>query len=345
MKALVYHAAHDVRCESVPDPDPEATHGAVVKISRAGICGSDLHIYGGHGFSPEPGYVVGHEAVGEVVEVGSAVARFRVGDRVLVPGSTGCATCARCRRGEVLLCENGQTGCYGLGHALPGSQAEAVAVPAADTGLWRIPEGVSDDDAVVLTDNLPTAWYGAEGARIQPGDTVAVVGLGPVGLCAVQSAFAMGASRVLGVDLVAERRAYAETLGAIALHPEDPKQHALELTGGLGADGVIEAVGADATIQLSLDLVRRGGHVSVVGVNQTRNFAFDMALAQVKSIAFRIGLCSVQAQLPALVPLVEGGRIQPSAAISHHMPLADGAEGYRLFAAREAGVRKVILTP
>jgi threonine dehydrogenase-like Zn-dependent dehydrogenase len=245
----------------------------------------------------------------------------------------------------VTFCENGQTGCYGLGHALPGSQAEAVAVPAADTGLWRIPEGVSDEDAVVLTDNLPTAWYGAEGAHIRPGDCVAVVGLGPVGLCAVQSAFAMGAARVLGVDLVTERRAHAETLGAIPLHPEDPKQHALELTGGRGVDSVIEAVGADATIQLSLDLVRRGGHVSVVGVNQSRAFAFDMALAQVKSIAFRIGLCSVQAQLPALVPLVESGRIQPSAAVSHHMALDEGPLAYRLFAGREGGVRKVLLTP
>ena len=345
MRALVYHDPHDVRCDSVPDPDPRGADGAVVRVARAGICGSDLHIYEGHGFSPEPGYVVGHEAVGEVVEVGSAVTRFSVGDRVLVPGSTGCARCAACRRGEVFLCENGETGCYGIGHALPGSQAEAVAVPAADTGLWRIPEAISDDDAVILTDNLPTAWYGARGAGIEPGDCVAVVGLGPVGICAVQAAFAMGASRVFGVDLVAERRAHAETLGALPLDAADPKADALAQTGGRGVDRVIEAVGADATIQLSLDLVRRGGSVSVVGVNQTRSFAFDMALAQVKSFSFRIGLCSVQAELPALVPLVESGRIRPSAAVSHHMKLAEGAEGYRLFAAREAGVRKVLLTP
>jgi 2-desacetyl-2-hydroxyethyl bacteriochlorophyllide A dehydrogenase len=345
MQALVYHAARDVRCDSVPDPDPDSVAGAVVRITRAGICGSDLHIYEGHGFSPVPGYVVGHEAVGEVVEVGSGVTRFHVGDRVLVPGSTGCATCAACRRGEVIFCENGQTACYGIGPSLPGSQAEAVAVPVADTGLWRIPEAISDEDAVLLTDNLPTAWYGARGAGIQPGDCVAVVGLGPVGICAVQSAFAMGASRVLGVDLVAERLVHAEKLGATPLDAADPRRHAQELTAGRGVDRVIEAVGADATIQLSLDLVRPGGNVSVVGVNQSRAFGFDMALAQVKSLTFQIGLCSVQAELPALVPLVESGRIDPSSAISHRMALSDGPEAYRLFAEREGGVRKVILTP
>ena len=345
MKALVYHGPEDIRCESVDDPSPRDRDGAVVRIERAGICGSDLHIYHGHGFSPEPGYVIGHESVGEVVEVGSHVRRFEVGDRVLVPGSTGCATCAACRSGHVARCENSAMGCYGLGHALPGSQSEAVAVPAADTGLALIPDGISDEQALLLTDNLPTAWFGARRAGIAAGDTVAVVGLGPVGLCAVSSAFAMGAARVFAIDLVPSRRAHAETLGAEAIDADDPVEAVRERTQGLGADCALEAVGADATIRLAMQLVRTEGSVSVVGVNQTTNFDFNMALAQVKSLSFHIGLCSVQTELPSLIPLVQSGRIDPANTVSHRMGLSEGAEAYRIFAARSDDVRKVVLDP
>ena len=345
MKALVYHGPNDIRCDSVEDPSPDRIDGAVVRITSAGICGSDLHIYQGHGFSPEPGYIVGHEAIGEVVEVGSAVRRFKTGDRVLVPASTGCLTCVECRRGRVIRCQNAMMGCYGLGHALPGSQAGAVAVPSADNGLQLIPDGISDDQAVLLTDNLPTAWYGARRAGIQPGDTVAVIGLGPVGLCAVASAFAMGAARVFAIDLVPERRAHATSLGAEPIDDADVQQAILERTGGRGADCAIEAVGLDATIRLAMQLVRIEGTVSVVGVNQSGNFDFNMALAQFKGLSFHIGLCSVQAELPALIPLVQSGRIDPSVTISHRMGLSQGPEAYRLFDSRKDDVRKVILDP
>lgn len=345
MKALVYHAPEDIRCETVDDPQPQDLDSAVIRVTRAGICGSDLHIYHGHGFTPDPGYVVGHEAIGEIVEMGSGVRRFKIGDRVLVPASTGCVGCDACHRGQVARCENSMMGCYGLGHALPGSQSEAVAIPAAHTGLRVIPEGISDEQAILLTDNLPTAWFGARRAGIQPGDTVAVIGLGPVGLCAVSSALAMGASRVFAVDLLEERRRHAEELGAEGIPAEDAKADILERTRGRGADRAIEAVGADATIQLAIGLVRVEGSVSVVGVSQNSHFDFNMALAQFKSLSFQIGLCSVQAELPALIPLVQSGRIDPASTISHRMGLSEGAEAYRLFAAREDDVRKIILDP
>ncbi len=345
MKALLYQGPEDIRCESIPDATPADAEGAVVRVSRAGICGSDLHIYAGHGFSPETGYAVGHEAVGEVVETGSGVSRFRVGDRVLVPGSTGCSSCVRCLQGEVFFCENGKAGCYGLSHALEGSQAEAVAVPSADTGLVRIPESITDEQALLLTDNLPTAWLGARRAGIEPGDVVLVVGLGPVGIGAVQSAFAMGASKVLGLDLVKARRIHAEKLGAIPIDPEDAAQQVLEQSDGRGPRCVIEAVGSDATIRLACELCQPGGAVSIVGVNQNPQMEFNMLLAQAKQLTCVISLCSVQAELKTLIPLVESGRLDPSVVVTHRMGLSEGAEAYRQFAAREGDVLKVVLDP
>jgi len=344
MRALTYHGPFDVRVTDVADPAPFDAEAAVVAVRACGICGSDLHIYEGHGFSPDLGFCVGHEAVGEVVEVGAAVTRFRVGDSVLVPGSVGCATCGPCRAGYVLGCERNRSGCYGLGAMLPGSQAQAVAVPSADGNLVAIPDGVSDDAALVLTDNAPTAWYGARRARIEPGDVVAVVGLGPVGIMSVLSAQIMGAARVLAIDLVPERRAAAAALGAEPVEG-DPKVAVREMTGGRGAGVVLEAVGADATIDLAMKIAARGARVSVVGVNQSANFAMHMALAQFNELEFAIGLCSVQRELPALLALTQSGRLQPEVVVTHHLPLSDGAEAYELFHSRAGGVGKVVLDP
>jgi alcohol dehydrogenase len=227
---------------------------------------------------------------------------------------------------------------------LAGTQAELLAVSHAEGNLVRLPDSVSDEAAVVLTDNAPTAWYGARRARITPGDTVVVIGLGPVGLMAVQSAFAMGAARVLGVDLVAERRKRAADLGAEAIESDDPKAALREMLGG-GADVAIEAVGADATIKLAISAVGHRGRVSVVGVSQNRAFPFHMQLAQVKELEFHIGLCSIQYELPALLRLTAAGRLQPQAVVSHRLPMSDGANAYRLFADRADGVSKVVLDP
>src|SRR3954467_6987822 len=345
MRALTYQGPFDVRVVDVPDAAPFDSEGAVVRVRACGICGSDLHIYEGHGFSPDLGFCVGHEAVGEVVAVGEAVTRFRVGDSVLVPGSVGCATCGPCRAGYVLGCERNRAGCYGLSAMLPGSQAEAVAVPCADGNLVAIPDGVSDDAALVLTDNAPTAWYGARRARIAPGDVVAVVGLGPVGIMSVLAAQIMGASRVLAIDLVPERRAAAAALGAEPVESEDPKAAVREMTGGRGAGVVLEAVGADATIDLAMKVAARGARVSVVGVNQSPKFAMHMALAQFNELEFAIGLCSVQRELPALLALTASGRLRPEIVVTHHLPLSEGAAAYELFHSRAGGVGKVVLDP
>jgi threonine dehydrogenase-like Zn-dependent dehydrogenase len=343
MRALVYRGAQDVRCESVPDAVLPDERGAVVQVASAGICGSDLHIYGGHGFVPGDGYTIGHEAVGTVVEVGSAVGRFAVGDRVLVTASVGCGRCRPCLAGNVLLCENpGENGVYGVGMALGGCQAELVAVPAADMNLAAVPEALGDDTALVLTDNAPTGWYGARLGRIGPGDRVAVVGLGPVGLMAIAGAQVMGAAEVYAVDLVEERRRQAAAMGAIAVG-EDPVAEIRAATGGQGVDVVVEAVGADATIALALRLAGRQGRVSIVGVSQNRAFPMDLQLAQVKCLEMAIGLCSVQQELPTLLALSEAGRIDPGAIVTHHLPLEEGAEAYALFASRADGVSKVVL--
>lgn len=344
MRALTYHGPHDVRVSSVPDPVLPDERGAVVRVTSAGICGSDLHIWDGHGFtrSDDP-YGVGHEAVGVVAEVGSAVTGHAVGDRVMVPASVGCGRCGACGRGAVSACAHPEeAGVYGVGHRLGGCQAEAVAVPAADMNLVALGDGTSDDAGLVLTDNAPTGWYGARLGRIGPGDTVAVIGAGPVGLMAMASALVMGAARVLAIDTVAHRRRASAALGAVPVEG-DPAESVAALTGGRGADVVVEAVGADATVELALRLAGRGGRVSVVGVSHNRAFPVDLVIAQLKCLEFTIGLCSVQAELPALLALTASGRLDPAAVVTHHLPLDAGPEAYATFASRADGVGKVVL--
>lgn len=345
MKALLYQGPEHITYDTFDDPTPENLEGAVVKIESCAICGSDLHIYHGHGFSADKGFCVGHESVGEVVEVGSGVKRFKTGDKVLVSGAVGCSNCRMCLEGRVDLCENKSTRVFGLGHNLEGSQAQAVGVPSADTTLFKIPDGISTDQALLLTDNLPTGYYGAERANIKPGDCVAVVGLGPVGQLAVESAMVMGASKVWAIDRVPERLAAAEAIGAIPVMGDEAAATVFEATKGRGADAAIEAVGADETIKLAMSLVRTDGTVSVVGVNQTMDFSFPMAIAFVKSLTFRIGGCPVQSYWPKLVPLIQSGRLKPERVITHRMGLSDGAEAYAMFANRKDGVMKVVLDP
>ena len=344
MKAIVYHGPHDVRTEEVADPTPRDSDGAVVKVVLCGICGSDLHIYDGHGFSADTGFCVGHESVGTVIEVGSGVRNFAVGDRVLLPGSVGCMRCQPCLSGQVFRCENGLAGCYGLSNNLHGSQAQAVAVPIADRNLITIPDAISDEAALLLTDNAPTAWYGARRARIQPGQTVAVIGLGPVGMFSVMAAQIMGAAVVYAIDLIESRRELAASIGAVPINPANAAEAIMEAGGAL-PDVVLEAVGLDQTVTDALNLTRRGGVVSVVGVNQNMNFSFPMLLAQAKELEFHIGLCSVQYELPALLPLVASGRMDPEMVITHRMGLSEGVEAYALFASRDDGVNKIVLDP
>ena len=344
MKALTYHAAKDIRFESIPDAKITASHAALVKVKACGICGSDLHIYQGHGFSDDIGFCVGHEAVGEIVEIGPHVETLKIGDKVMISAAVGCGRCAACRAGDSVKCEFNASGCYGLSHALEGCQAEAVMVPHADQNAARIPEGLTSDQALLLTDNLPTAYLGATNADIRPGGSVAVVGLGPIGLMAVEIAFALGAARVFAVDLVPERRAMAERLGAVALPPGDERAVLKELTHSRMVDSVVEAVGADATLKLALGLAGKQGTVSTIGVNQTKQFPFPMALAFNKGLTFRTSLCSVVKHWSELVPLVRSGRLKPEQFISHRMPLSEGAHAYDLFNDRRDGALKMVLT-
>jgi len=346
MKALRYHGPRDIRFEGFDDPTLQDERDAIVKVRACAICGSDLHIYHGQGFSKDLGFCVGHEAVGEVVEAGRGVKQLKVGDRVMVSGAVGCGQCRSCLAGNVVACETQSGGCYGLSSALQGSQAEYLRVPAADNNAARIPEGLSDEQALMLTDAQATAWFGCRNADIRPGSTVAVVGLGPIGLMAVESAFVMGAARVFAIDRVAGRRAMAEQLGATVFDggPETLVQ-VTEATKGRLADCVLEAVGAEATITLALRLAARRGAVSVIGVNQDRRMPFPMERAFARGLTFRIGTCSVPEEWPALVPLVQSGRLRPERFISHRLPLAEGARAYELFDARGEGALKFVLTP
>jgi len=345
MKALRYYGARDVRYEAMDDPAPQSTRDAIVKVEACSICGSDLHIYHGHGFSEDIGFCVGHEAVGEVMETGSGVHRLKVGDKVMIPAAVGCGACRACLAGVINLCEFGMGACYGLSAKLQGSQADAVRVPAADMNAVRLPEGVSMDQALMMTDALATAWYGARNADIVPGASVAIIGLGPIGLMAVDSAFVMGAHVVYAIDPIAERRALAEASGAIALHPDDALERIKADTKGRKLDCAVEVVGSDVTVELALRLVRARGTVSVIGVQQSRRFPFPLERAFAAGLTFRTGTCSVPEELPALFPLVQSGRLRPEQYISHRMPLSEGAEAYRLFEAREAGALKMVLIP
>ncbi|NBB16470.1 alcohol dehydrogenase catalytic domain-containing protein [Caulobacter sp. SLTY] len=345
MKALRYFGPRDVRYESMDDPVLHDDRDVLVKVTGCAICGSDLHIYHGEGFSEDLGFCVGHEAVGEVVEIGRGVRRLKSGDKVMISAAVGCGACPACLRGDVIRCETGSAGCYGLSSKLQGSQAEAVRVPAGDFNAALIPEGITEDQALLMTDGMATAWYGARNADISSGKTAAVVGLGPIGLMAVEQAFVLGAARVFAIDPVAERRAIAETLGATALHPDDAVETIRELTRGRMVDSTVEAVGHARTIDLALNLAARRGTVSVIGVNQDRRFDFPMARAFMMGLTFRIGTCSVQETWPELIPLVQAGRLKPERVISHRLPLSDGAEAYAMFDGRKDGALKMILTP
>lgn len=344
MRGLVLHGPGDVRVETLPDPTPEDARGAVVRVLGTAICGSDLHLYHGALEAGEP-VRLGHEFVGEVVETGREVVRVRAGDRVLVSGVIGCGECPPCRGGEVVRCRRRATRVFGTRPELPGGQAEAVAVPAADHALLPVPDGVGLDQAVLLTDILPTGHFGARLADIRPGDDVAVIGLGPVGLLAVLCADLFGPARVFAIDPVAARRRHAAALGALPLAPEEAPQALAEATAGQGVDAVIEAVGGEAPLHAALQAVRAGGTVASVGVNVRMDLPFPMGLAFMKGLTLRTGLVPVPALWPELVPLVATGRLAPERVFTHRLGLSQGPEAYDLFAARRDGVLKVLLDP
>jgi threonine dehydrogenase-like Zn-dependent dehydrogenase len=345
MHAAVLRGPGDVRVEQVPDPVLPGPGGIIITVESTAICGSDLHLY--HDAPTGSGVQLGHEAIGTVAEVGPAVRTVRRGDRVLVSGVIGCGTCRACLAGHPNVCENGRCAAFGTTLDLPGGQAEAMAVPFADSFALPIPEGVSDDAAVLLTDILPTGYLGALRADIRPGSTVAIIGLGPVGVMALQCAPLFGPARILAVDMVPERLARAERMGA---EPIDARlgsvpQQVREATGGRGAASVIEAVGADRTIVDAVSCAAPGGTVSVVGVNLSAAMPFPMGVVLLNSLTLRSVFAPVPGTWPELVPLVQSGRFDLAGTFTHHMKLSEAGAAYQLFDSRNDGVLKVMLDP
>ncbi|MBK5221389.1 MAG: alcohol dehydrogenase catalytic domain-containing protein [Acidimicrobiia bacterium] len=344
MRATIFNGPADVTLETVDDPRLPDAASVIVEVSHTAICGSDLHLY--HGVHGAAGIHLGHEFVGTIVEAGGDVRRFSVGDQVLVSGVIGCGECAACRGWNPVQCHGGGARVFGNSLDLPGGQAELVAVPAADTACHLIPEGITPEQAVMLTDILPTGFFGARRADIRPGDTVAVIGLGPVGWFALQSAQLFGAARMLAIDTVPERLAAAEALGAIPVDASGgTPQQVHELTRGRGADATIEAVGVDQTVTDAIYSTRAGGTVSVIGAHLGMAFPFPMAVAFLRDLTFRVSLCPVQSTWDELLPVVASGRISPEQVITHRMGLSEVTEAYRLFDARDDGVLKVLLDP
>ncbi|MEM1402935.1 MAG: alcohol dehydrogenase catalytic domain-containing protein [Pseudomonadota bacterium] len=355
MKALVFNGPKNIRYESFDDPIVSNENSVVIGVERCSICGSDLHMYHGgviaktNYATPMERFCVGHETIGEVMEAGSGVKNHKVGDRVLVSGGTGCGKCRNCLAGHINLCEGygpaGRGGtAYGISPKLHGGQAEFLEVVNADTGATKIPDGISDEQAVLLTDALATGYYGVTMSRVAKGDTVAVIGQGPVGVMAAEASVAVGAARVYTIDPQEERRSLSLTFGGIPLHPDGARQQIAEDTGGLGVDAVIEAVGAGPTLKQAVSIVRMGGRLSILGILQ-KDSAFPLHIAQAKSLEVHMGIAGVADSWPELLPLVQSGQIKGEGMFTHHFDLSQGEEAYRVFDAREDGVMKVLMTP
>ncbi len=389
MKAITWHGKSDLRCESVPDPQIEHPKDAIIKVTACAICGSDLHIFNGIMPGLETGDVLGHETMGEVVEVGAENKALKVGDRVVVPFVISCGDCFFCRKGYFSACErtnpdrakaaqlwgHSPAGLFGYTHLLggyPGGQAEYMRVPHADIGPIKVPNGLSDEQVLFLSDIFPTGYMAADFCNIQPEDTIAVWGCGPVGQFAIRSSFLLGASRVLAIDTVPERLALAAAAGAITIDfmDEDVYDRIQELTHGRGADACIDAVGTEPETRASFDSVidrvkvatfmgtdrphvlrqaiqscRNFGTVSIVGVYGGFLDNIPMGSAINRGLTFRMAQTPVQRYLPELMDRIVRGEIDPSFVITHRATLEEGPELYKTFRDKKDGCIKVVMKP
>ncbi len=387
MKAVCWHGANDVRVDTVPDPKIINPRDAIIKITSTAICGSDLHIYDGFIPSMESGDILGHEFMGEVVELGSAVKNVQVGDRVVVPFTISCGNCFFCNRDLWSLCDNSNpngwmaekmyghspSGLFGYSHMFggyAGGQAEYARVPFADVGLFKIPDGLTDEQVLFLTDIFPTGYMAAENCHIKPGDTVAIWGCGPVGQFAIKSAYMLGAERVIAFDRVPERLQMAKEQGkAEVLNYEevDVGEALKEMTGGRGPDSCIDAVGMEAhgtdamafydkakqAVRLETDrptalrqvivACGKGGHVSLAGVYGGFLDKVPMGAAFNKGLTFKMGQTHVHRYLRPLLERIHIGEIDPSFVITHKMSLEDAPKGYEIFKNKKDNCIKVVL--
>ncbi|MQA16218.1 MAG: zinc-binding dehydrogenase [Pseudonocardiaceae bacterium] len=333
MKALVYHGPGQKSWDSVADPGPTEPTDVVVQVDTTTICGTDLHILKGDVPTVEPGRLLGHEAVGTIVARGSAVTSLDDGDRVLVPAITSCGRCAYCKRQMPSHCQAvGGVG-WIFGHLIDGTQAEYARVPFAETSVHRVPEGVSDEQVLFLADILPTGYeVGVRNGRVKPGDVVAVVGAGPVGLAAIMTGHLSGASRIIAVDRVQSRLDKAKEFGAdVAIDAgDDVDARVAELTGGLGVDVAIEAVGVPQTFETCCRLVRPGGVVANIGVHGAPA-TLHLEELWIKNVTITTGLVD-GTTVPTLLQLVRDGRIGPERFATHSFDLADMLAAYDVFA-------------
>lgn len=389
MKATCYIRKTKVSVDEVPEPKILNSRDAIVKISSTAICGSDLHLYDGFVPSVERGDILGHEFMGEIVEVGKDVHNLKPGDRVVVPFPISCGNCGACLAGAYSLCENSNPnawmaeklwgyspcGIFGYSHLVggyPGGQAEYARVPFADIGPLKVPDELSDDQVLFLSDILPTGYMGAEMCNIQPGDTVAVWGCGPVGQFAIASAYMLGAGRVIGIDRFEYRLKIArEKAGAETLNYEevDIREALREMTGGRGPDACIDAVGMEShtptpgywvdrtkqaarletdrpfALREAIFACRNGGTVSVVGVYGGFVDKFPMGAVMNRSLTIKSGQCHVHRYMKPLLERIQKGEIDPSFIITHKLALDDAPLGYEMFKNKVDDCLKVVLKP
>jgi 2-desacetyl-2-hydroxyethyl bacteriochlorophyllide A dehydrogenase len=344
VRAVTFQAPGEVQVDEVPEPELLAPDDAIVRVEASGICGSDLHIYHGR-VQIEPGFVIGHEYVGEVVAAGDEVSRVTVGDRVLGTYGTACGECFYCERGEFHKCDEARVFGHGktLG-SLQGAQAELVLVPHANLTLRRVPEGLSDDVALFAGDVMGTGFHAIDSRPLAEGESAAILGLGPVGLCAVQAARAAGASEVIAIDTVEDRLRMAESFGATPIHltEGDPRGEVKKLTDGRGVDLAVDAVGHPDALDLALRLARKAGTVSVTGVYAERT-EVHMGVLWIKALTLHSGHANVIKHLDPVLELISAGKLDPAPLVTHHMKLDEAPDAYRVYDNREA--LKIVLVP
>ena len=389
MKALCWFGKNDVRVETVPDPSILNPRDAIVRVTRTAICGSDLHLYNGFMPTMEAGDILGHEFMGEVVEVGPAVKNLNRGDRVVVPFTISCGNCFACKQQLWSLCDNtnpnawiaeemmgySPSGLFGYTHMMggyAGGQAQFVRVPMADVGPLKIPDGLSDEQVLFLSDIFPTGYMGAENCNVHPGDVIAVWGCGPVAQFAIRSAFLLGAERVIAIDRFPERLELARQAGAEIVdytEEDDVIETLKEMTGGRGPDACIDAVGMEAhgetigaiydklkqTMRVSLDrpnvlrqcimACRKGGTISIPGVYAGFIDKVPMGALMNKGLTLRTGQTHMMKYMAPLMEIVREGKIDPTVVISHRLPLTEAPRAYQIFRDKQEQCTKVVLDP
>jgi 2-desacetyl-2-hydroxyethyl bacteriochlorophyllide A dehydrogenase len=344
MRAVTYQAPGEVRIEEKPEPEVSSPDEAVIRIEATGVCGSDLHIYHGR-VAIEPGFTIGHEYVGTVLATGDDVSSVAEGDRVLGAFLSACGECFFCRRGDFQQCDFSRVFGHGatLG-SLQGAQADQLLVPRADLTLRPVPDGLSDEVALFAGDVMGTGYHAVDALGLEAGSSMAVLGLGPVGLCAVQVAKAAGAEQVIAVDSVEERLRMAESFGATPLHltEDDVRAGVKEATEGRGVDGAVDAVGHPDALDMACRLTRKAGTVSATGV-YAEPINLHMGIVWIKGLTLKTGQANVIAHIDPVLERLVSGELDPAPLVTHHMKLDDAPEAYQVYDRHEA--LKIVLTP